>query len=85
MEKISYSKETLESVRAAVARIKTIELGELGKLGPDDKLELDSIGRITLIAELENTFNIEIMDTEVTPELFESLGRLATLMEKLRR
>jgi acyl carrier protein len=82
MEEMSYSRETLESVRDAVARVKTVELSELG---PDDRLGLDSIGRITLIAELENTFAVEIIDTEVTPELFESLGSLATLMERLRQ
>lgn len=78
---MSYSKETLESVREAVARVKSVDLSEAK---PDDELELDSIGRITLIAELENAFAVEISDMDVTPELFESLGSLASLMERLR-
>lgn len=78
---MSYSKETLESVREAVERVKSVDLSGAK---PDDELGLDSIGRITLIAELENAFAVEISDTDVTPELFESLGSLASLMERLR-
>lgn len=73
-----YSNKTLEMVRAAVARVKEADLGHLGA---DDALDLDSIGRITLIAELENEFAIEIPSEDVQPEVFETLAGLAGMVE----
>lgn len=37
---------------------------------------LDSIGRLTLMVELENAYGVELMDTEMRPEVFGSLQNL---------
>ena len=44
-------------------------------------LELDSINRITLIAEMENVFNINISDMDIDPETFESIDSLSTFVK----
>lgn len=69
--------QTLELVRATVARVKEADLS--GTL-PTDRLELDSIARIALIAELENEFGIEIDSDAVQPEVFETLQSLTDLI-----
>lgn len=69
--------QTLELVRATVARVKEADLS--GTL-PADRLELDSIARIALIAELENEFGIEIDSDAVQPEVFETLQSLTDLI-----
>lgn len=73
--------QTLELIRAAVARVKE---ADLAAVQVDDPLELDSIARIALIAELENEFNIAIDSEAVQPEVFETLGSLCTLVEAQR-
>ena len=37
---------------------------------------LDSIGRITLLVELENEFSVELTAEEYAPEIFSSLDQL---------
>lgn len=55
-------------------------------LTPDeDLLEqgiIDSLGLMKLIAFMEDTFNIKIMDDEIVPENFQSLNSMVTLVEK---
>lgn len=59
----------------------------LGKktLGPDeDLLELgiiDSLGLMKLIAFMEETFGIKILDEDVVPENFQSLNCMVALVE----
>lgn len=59
----------------------------LGKksLEPDeDLLELgiiDSLGLMKLIAFMEETFGVKILDEDVIPENFQSLNRMVTLVE----
>lgn len=78
MSHTEYQEGTLEQVRQAVAVIKDTDLAGVPA---EQALELDSISRISLIAELENVFQIEISDTDVTPEMFDSLSTLATMVE----
>jgi acyl carrier protein len=73
-----HSQQTLELIRAAVARVKE---ADLSRVQPEDPLDLDSIARIALIAELENEFGIEIESETVQPEVFESLASLTSLIE----
>jgi acyl carrier protein len=73
-----HQSQTLELIRAAVARVKE---SDLSATQPDDALELDSIARIALIAELENEFSIEIDSDAVQPEVFETLASLTALVE----
>jgi len=48
-----------------------------------DPLELDSIHRITLIVELENIFDVIISDENLVPEVFDTIGSLATFVKGL--
>ncbi|MEK6684558.1 MAG: hypothetical protein AABY46_07855 [Nitrospirota bacterium] len=50
----------------------------------DDRVlaSLDSIGRLTLMVELENSTSVELMGPDVEPELFSSLARLAEFVIK---
>lgn len=79
---------TLDEVRAVVA----------GTLGIEDRAptlvastpligslpELDSMAVVELIAALEQRFDIVIDDEEITGELFETLGSLATFVDTKR-
>ena len=76
-----YRPETLELVRDAVARIKE---ADLSGVGPGDGLNLDSVDRIGLIAELENVFGLELPSDAIAPEVFETLATLATLVDASR-
>jgi len=59
------------------------------KIGPDDNLRtiagLDSIGFLELRVQCEDRFGVDIADGEFSPENFQTLGRLAALIEELRR
>jgi acyl carrier protein len=56
-----------------------------GTLDPDDDLlargVIDSFGLIALIASLERTFGIDIVDEDVVPEHFQTLEKLAAFVE----
>lgn len=75
------SEETLSAVRNTVANL----IGDdLSSYSLDQSLELDSINRITLIAELENEFDIVIEDGSFEPEIFNSLGSLTKFVNGIR-
>jgi acyl carrier protein len=76
-----HPQQTLELIRTAVGRVKEADLSQLQPLDP---LNLDSIARIALIAELENEFGIEINSDDVQPEAFESLESLTALVRAQR-
>jgi acyl carrier protein len=80
-ETLTYSDETLRLVRDAVGRVKGAPLDDLD---PGADLKLDSINRITLIAEIENTIEVEIDIGEIKPEVFATLGSLSAFVEKLK-
>lgn len=42
---------------------------------------LDSVGRLTLLVELENIFGTELMGDGVSPEVFESVSSVARFVE----
>ena len=77
----NYDQETLEAVRGAVARVRETDLSAVA---PADNLNLDSVDRIGLIAELENVFAIELPSEAIVPEAFESLSSLAALIASRR-
>jgi acyl carrier protein len=67
------SDEILTTLRELVGSIKAVPLADTPV---EEALELDSIARITLIAEMENEFDI-VIDTEtMEPEVFENLATL---------
>lgn len=68
-------------IRQSVERV-TRKL--LSQLASDAPLELDSINRISLIVDLENTFEIELDSVEVPPEAFFSLASLSEFIQTLR-
>ena len=78
MTTLAASIDTLEQIRQVVAQLTEVDLSGHR---PEQPLQLDSISRISLIAELENLFSIELGEDDVSPEMFESL---ATLTAKVR-
>lgn len=68
----------LEQIRSTVAAITE---NDLSGHAPEQALALDSIARITLIAELENLFGLELAEDDTLPETFESLASLTTMIE----
>ncbi len=48
-------------------------------------LNLDSIARISLIAEIENEFEVELDSKAVQPESFETLNTLLALVHAHRK
>lgn len=77
----SVGTEILDKVRKAVEAIKQVDLSTTAV---DADLGLDSINRITLIAELELTLDLEIDSGTITPEVFTSLASLVAWIEALR-
>jgi acyl carrier protein len=57
---------------------------DLAGVGADEPLYLDSINRISLLVELENTFQMQVDTESVVPESFHSLASLAGLIDSLR-
>lgn len=59
---------------------------DLGKLGPNDPLIegglLDSLGVMRVVSFCEETFGIELADTDVVPENFESVTAIARLIDQ---
>lgn len=58
-------------------------------LSPDENLlsqgVIDSMGIVKLVAFLESSFRIQVKDTEVVPEHFESIRALCEFVEKKQR
>ena len=61
-------------------------IAKLKKIPEDKSLVqlgyLDSFGLIELIEFIENKFKIKINDSEITPEVFGSLGKISNLVSK---
>ena len=77
----------MEAVEAVLRAEFGGRLGE-GPLDPGDDLlargVIDSFGLIGLIASLERTFGIDIVDEDVVPEHFQTLGQLTAFVEAKR-
>lgn len=74
------SDDILATLRGLVGSIKAVSLDETDA---NEALDLDSIARITLIAEMENEFDI-VIDTEtMEPEVFESLSTLQRFIQSV--
>jgi acyl carrier protein len=78
---LTYSAETLQQVRGAVARV---TFRDLTGISADEPLNLDSVSRISLLVELENTFQLQVDSESVEPESFYDLASLAGLIDSLR-
>lgn len=69
-----------DEVRQLIGEI--LQLGDrVRKLGPDTPLlgsipEFDSMAVVTLINALEERFDIQIADDEISAETFETMGRV---------
>lgn len=81
--------ETMDSVREVL--ISSLELQQTpDELHPDTALfgalpELDSLGVLALVTDLEERFDITVDDEEFGAELFETVGTLTEFVEaKLR-
>ena len=67
----------LEMLKSTVGQIKGEDISNVETSSP---LELDSINRITLIAEMENVFDISISDQDLEPDTFHSIDSLNTFV-----
>jgi acyl carrier protein len=81
--------ETLDGVREVL--ISSLELQQTpDELQPDTPLfgalpELDSLGVLALVTDLEERFDITVDDEEFGADLFETVGSLSTFVDtKLR-
>ncbi len=69
-----------DEVRQLIGEI--LQLGDrIGKLGPDSPLlgsipEFDSMVVVTLINALEQRFDIQVADDEISSETFETMGKV---------
>ncbi|HOB63506.1 MAG TPA: acyl carrier protein [Candidatus Competibacteraceae bacterium] len=77
-----------EEIRQLIGEI--LQLGDrVGKLEPNTPLlgsipEFDSMAVVTLISALEERFDLQIADDEISAETFETVGRVHALVcEKL--
>ncbi|MDO8412670.1 MAG: acyl carrier protein [Gallionellaceae bacterium] len=73
--------DTLQQVREAVGRVTGHDVSAIDAA---QALNLDSISRISLLVELENTFQMPMDTEETVPESFESLASLTALIDSLR-
>jgi len=79
---------TSEDVHARIRSymISHFHLGRIRGLGDEDSLLdarlIDSLGILELVGYLEDTFAIEVMDDELIPENFESIGAVARFVSK---
>jgi acyl carrier protein len=80
----------MSQLEAVEALLRSEFGGTLGKeaLDPSEDLlargVIDSFGLIGLIAALEGTFGIDIVDEDVVPENFQTLQQLAAFVEAKR-
>ncbi len=68
------------SIRQALAKI---ALTEAASVNDSTLSNLDSIGRITLLVELENEFTVELTAEEYAPEIFSSIDELTDFVWKV--
>jgi acyl carrier protein len=65
---------------------KQFPLARKRKLGIDDRLLgegiIDSLGVLDIVGYLESEFRISIADDDLTPENFETIGRLTAFVER---
>ncbi|MFF8988896.1 phosphopantetheine-binding protein [Streptomyces sp. NPDC014983] len=83
--------ETTTALEPAVREILLPLLGpsaDPGAIGPDTDLwqaGLDSLGSVSLMAGLEDTFDIEFPDALLTRETFSTVGRIVAAVGSLVR
>lgn len=78
---MSELEKTQNLVRQSVERVTRKALADYVLNTP---LELDSINRISLIVDLENTFEVELDSADMPPETFNSIGSLSNFILTLR-
>jgi acyl carrier protein len=69
-----------EEIRQAVAKIILADAASVNDVALSN---LDSIGRITLLVELENKFSVELTAEEYAPEIFSSIDQLTDFVWKV--
>ena len=72
--------DIVHGTRQTVAKI---ALADPASVNDVSLSNLDSIGRITLLVELENEFSIELTAEEYAPEIFSSLDQLTDFVWKV--
>ncbi|MEO9946923.1 MAG: phosphopantetheine-binding protein [Paraglaciecola sp.] len=77
---MSNKSEIMSSLKECLTKVVKKDFSEFSS---DDSLHLDSINRISLIVELEWVYDVEIDSASLEPEVFDTLGSLASYIEKL--
>ena len=72
--------DSVPKIKKAISEIVGRDISDFSGKEP---LGLDSIHRISLIVDLENIFDVIINDENLVPEVFETIGSLATFVEGL--
>jgi len=66
--------------------VKNFPLARKRNVGVDDRLLgegiIDSLGVLDIVGYLENQFQIAVGDDDLSPENFETIGRLAAFVER---
>lgn len=77
------SDDLVDQICTLVARTLELPRNQL-PVTPDTRLDVDSVDALRLLSALEERFDVVIDDAELTPELFERVGALATLVLRSR-
>ena len=74
---------TTDAIRQLIARSFTADDGAPNMADDDDLLSvLDSLQVLRLVADIEDKFSIKIETSEMTPDNFGSLSKLAGFVER---
>lgn len=80
-EQMIHRADILSIIKKIIAQ-KSLTAKPVQLLAEDESLELDSVARLTLMVELENEFQVELMDDEFNPVIFESIAALSDFVER---
>jgi acyl carrier protein len=68
--------------------VENFYVSDANALGPDTSLVeggyVDSTGMLEIVSFLESTFSIRIPEEDLTPENFETIGRICAYLERNR-
>jgi acyl carrier protein len=77
------SDDLIDQICTLVARTLDLPRNQL-PVTPDTRLDVDSVDALRLLSALEERFDVMIDDGELTPDMFERVGSLATLVLRSR-
>lgn len=73
--------EILSTIKKIIAR-KALTALPVQVLTNNEPLDLDSVARLTLLVELENEYQVELLDDHFDSMVFESIETLSDFVER---